>query len=220
MSAPRSKPSLSTPAVEAEPAAVTGRILRQARAHLMAHGYCQCTMDELAAELGMSKKTLYVHFPSKDALIAAVLEQFGTEVRAESDALLARTDLDFAGKIHGFAAAMMRRLGAVPPLLFRDLQRHAPALYQRLADIREKNIPYVFGRFLEEGQQTGMVRPELDRAFAVQFLLAAINGLLQASSTGRLALAPHEVLPRALDLFFGGLLTPAGRKAYEKQHAR
>ena len=34
------------------------RILRQAQIHFMAHGYCQCTMDDLARELGMSKKTL------------------------------------------------------------------------------------------------------------------------------------------------------------------
>ena len=35
------------------------RIVRLARAHFFTHGYSQCTMDELAAELGMSSWTLH-----------------------------------------------------------------------------------------------------------------------------------------------------------------
>ena len=67
-------PALSiSPSPAAENPALTC-ILRQARAHFFSHGYSQCTMDELAAELGMSKKTLYVHFSSKEALVRAVTD--------------------------------------------------------------------------------------------------------------------------------------------------
>lgn len=198
---------------------VASRILRQARAHLFAHGYCQCTMDELAAELGMSKKTLYVHFPSKDALMLAVIDDFSREVRTDAEALFADRKLDFAGRLHRFVENMVRRLGEMHPLLLRDLQRFAPELHQRLAEMREQNIPFVFGRFIEEGQQAGLVRADLDRDFAVQFFLHAMHGLLQPAVMTRLKLAPRDIPPRALGLLFGGLLTPAGRKAYEKHFA-
>lgn len=196
------------------------RIVQQARVHLLTHGYCQCTMDDLATELGMSKKTLYVHFPSKEALIEAVIDGFGAEVRADAEALFADRNLDFAGRVHGFADKMVRRLTTIPPVLLRDLQRFAPALHQRLVAMREQNIPYIFGRFLEEGQQAGMVRPDIDRTFAVQFLLQGLHGLMQPAVIERLQLTPRDILPRTLEIFFGGLLTPAGRKAYEKQFAR
>ncbi|HVU23520.1 MAG TPA: helix-turn-helix domain-containing protein, partial [Opitutus sp.] len=52
------------------------RIVTAARVHLFTYGYSALTMDDLARELGMSKKTLYVHFPGKDALVEAVLGQF------------------------------------------------------------------------------------------------------------------------------------------------
>lgn len=199
---------------------VITRIVRQARAHFFSHGYSQCTMDELAAELGMSKKTLYVHFESKEALMAAVIDDLGREIRGSADALLANRQLNFAEKLRGFAEGMVERLTKTNPRLLRDLQRFAPDLYQRVADMREKNIPYVFGRFIEEGQLAGMVRTDVRTDFAVAFFLSAMNGLVQPAMMERLGLGPRDIAPRAIELFFGGLLTPVGRKEHEKLFPR
>jgi AcrR family transcriptional regulator len=200
--------------------APTARILRQARAHFFAHGSSAFTMDDLATELGMSKKTLYVHFAGKDEILRAVIEELGREIRADADTLLHNRALNFAEKLRGFAEGMVQRLTQVTPRTMRDLQRFAPDLHQRIVEMREKNIPYVFGRFIEEGQLAGMVRPDVDTAFAVQFLLQAMQGLVQPAVMDRLHLAPRDLAPRAIALFFGGLLTPAGRKEHEKLFPR
>lgn len=216
--------ALSAPKAPPRPAAadqpVTDRIVRQARTHFFSHGYSQCTMDELAAELGMSKKTLYVHFTSKEALMRAVIADLSREIRASADELFANRRLNFAEKLRGFAEGMVARLTQTNPRLLRDLQRFAPDLYRQVAEMREKNIPYVFGRFIEEGQLAGMVRPDVDTAFAVQFFLQAMHGLTQPATMERLGLTLRDIAPRAIGLFFGGLLTPAGRKEHEKLFPR
>lgn len=194
---------------------VMSRILHQARAHFFTHGYSAFRMDDLATELGMSKKTLYVHFSGKDEILRAVIDELGAEIRADADALIGNRQLNFAEKLRGFAEGMVERMTRVNPRMMRDLQRFAPDLHQRVAEMREKNIPYVFGRFIEEGQLAGMVRPEVDTAFAVQFFLQAMHGLLQPATMDRLHLLPRDIAPRAIALFFGGLLTPAGRKEHE-----
>jgi AcrR family transcriptional regulator len=208
------------PAFSLEENPVPTRIVRQARAHFFEHGYCQCTMDDLAAELGMSKKTLYIHFPSKAALMTAVIDDLSREIRASADALFTNRQLNFAEKLRGFAEGMVERLGKTNPRLLRDLQRFAPELYQKLAEMREKNIPYVFGRFIEEGQLAGMVRPDVRPDFAVAFFLSAMNGLAQPATMDRLGLAPRDIAPRAIELLFGGMLTPAGRQEHEKLFPR
>ena len=213
-------PTLSTALVPLEEGSVLARIVRQARTHFFSHGYSQCTMDELAAELGMSKKTLYVHFASKEALMAAVIDDLGREIRASADALVANRHLNFAEKLRGFAEGMVERLTKTNPRLLRDLQRFAPELYQRLTEMRERNIPYVFGRFIEEGQLAGMVRTDVRTDFAVAFFLSAMNGLVQPATMERLGLGPRDIAPRAIELFFGGLLTPAGRQEHEKLFPR
>lgn len=210
--------TLSRPTATEPP--VPTRILRQARAHFFAHGYSQCTMDELADELGMSKKTLYVHFAGKEALMRAVVEDLSREIRASADELFANRRLNFAEKLRGFAEGMVERMALMNPRLLRDLQRFAPEIYRQVAEMREKNIPYVFGRFIEEGQLAGMVRTDLDPGFAVAFFLSAMNGLFPPATMDRLGLAPRDIVPRAIDLFFGGLLTPAGRKEHEKLFPR
>src|ERR1044071_9456049 len=49
------------------------RIVDAARAHFFSHGFRSVTMDDLAAEWGISKKTLYAYFPGKFDLLEAVL---------------------------------------------------------------------------------------------------------------------------------------------------
>jgi AcrR family transcriptional regulator len=214
----RSSSSLASPPLEEN--SVVARIVRQARSHFFTHGYSQCTMDEIAAELGMSKKTLYVHFASKEALMTAVIDDLGREIRDSADGLLANRQLNFAEKLRGFAEGMVERLTKTNPRLLRDLQRFAPDLSRRVSEMREKNIPYVFSRFIEEGQLGGMVRTDVRTDFAVAFFLSAMNGLVQPATMERLGLAPRDIAPRAIELFFGGLLTSAGRKEHEKLFPR
>src|SRR5262245_57720232 len=95
---------LPTPAADSTGGAdaAATRILQQARLHFFAHGYSGFTMDDLAAELGMSKKTLYVHFAGKDVIIAAIIDDLGREIRAETDTLIHNRNLNFAEKLRGF----------------------------------------------------------------------------------------------------------------------
>ena len=214
-----SSPSAS-PSTEIDTIAVSARILRQARVDFFAHGYSSFTMDGLASELGMSKKTLYVHFAGKDEIIGAIIDDFGAEVRAEADALMRNRELNFAEKLRGFVESMLERMAAMNPRNLRDLQRFAPKLYAKIEAVRGISLPYVFGRFVEEGQLAGLVRTNLPPGFAIEFFLHAMQGVMHPTSLERLRLAPPEVIAAGVDLFFGGLLTNAGRKQYEKLFPR
>lgn len=196
------------------------RILAEARALFFSRGYSAFTMDDLAAALGMSKKTLYVHFPGKDAMIRAVIDGFATEVRADTEALLANHSLQFAEKLRGFAQGMVERLSKLTPAILADLEQYAPPLHQYILQTRAKNLPYVFGRFLEEGQLCGAVRDNVSPVFASEFFLHAMQGLMQADTLKRLRVAPEACFDHAVRLFFGGLLTPSGQKEHEKLFPR
>lgn len=196
------------------------RILAQARASLFAYGYSAFTMDDLASELGLSKKTLYVHFSSKDAILVAVLDEFAAGVRSGAERLLADETLKFAEKLRAFASGLIARLRQVSPAVLRDLQRFAPQLHAHVEELRSKNIPYIFGKFIETGQKEGAVRAEIDPVFAGEYYLHAMQGLMQPATLQRLGIGPELALERALRLFFGGLLTPAGHRDYEKLFPR
>jgi AcrR family transcriptional regulator len=190
-----------------------------ARARLLASGYSALTMDDLAHELGMSKKTLYRHFQSKDELIDSIIEEVGQAIRDRMDAVLTNPKLDFTQKLCALVDVVGTNLTLASPGLLHDLQRFAPQLYQKIDDLRQRNVPYVFGRLIRTGLAEGKVRPEIDPDFAVEFWLQAIRGLVHPIVLERTELTPRQTLERAIRLFFGGLLSPAGRKEYDKHLA-
>ncbi|MGC4072862.1 MAG: TetR/AcrR family transcriptional regulator [Nibricoccus sp.] len=208
------------PLASSLPLSLSDRILTEARALFFSHGYSAFTMDDLAAALGMSKKTLYVHHAGKDAMIRAVLDGFAAEVRADTEALLANRSLQFAEKLRGFAQGMVDRLSQISPEILADLEQYAPPLHRYVLQVRAKNLPYVFGRFIEEGQMSGAVRDDVSPVFASEFFLHAMQGLLHADALKRLRMNPETCFDNAIRLFFGGLLTPQGHKEYEKLFPR
>jgi AcrR family transcriptional regulator len=212
---PRPEPT-DTSAASPEPA---DRILAAAQTHFFAYGYSALTMDDLAAELGMSKKTLYVHYPSKDALVETLLNQFVAGVRASADTIFADKTLSFTAKLHRFSETMTQRFTRIGPHVFRNLQRSAPHIYRKVEELRHNNIPHIFGQMIRQGQAAGMVRADLDAAFAIEFWRPAIQSLMHPDTLERLKRTPDQIFSQAIDLFFGGLLTLAGRKDHEKHVA-
>src|SRR5215207_4793869 len=97
----------STLRSDAATQAVRLRILRQARLDFFSHGYSSFTMEALAAELGMSKKTLYVYFAGKDEIVGAIIDHLADEIRTEADALLRNRELNLAEKLRGFVEGMV-----------------------------------------------------------------------------------------------------------------
>lgn len=212
---PPPRPSLPL-APEVETGPVTERILTAARRHLFTYGYNALTMDELAHELGMSKKTLYLHFSGKDAIITTIIEEIGRTIRQELEAVLSQPKLSFCQKLRTIVDIVVPRISLLSPAMLRELQRYAPKIHGMLDELRQKNIPAIFGRLFRSGVNEGTLRPEIDPEFAAQFWLQAIRGLVHPDTLAVTHLSPKQTLEKALELFTGGLLTPSGRKDYEK----
>ena len=75
------------------------RILKQAEQLFLQFGYSKVTMDEIAANLGMSKKTLYKFFPSKEELVREIIYKMRCGVKDYIDDLLANNEMDFVEKL-------------------------------------------------------------------------------------------------------------------------
>jgi AcrR family transcriptional regulator len=212
---------VSSPAPLAPPAATAfARIADAARRHFSALGFSRITMDDLAGELGMSKKTLYAHFPGKEALISHMMESRIAHIRTNMRAIVDDESVPVVERAHRMMAFIVRQMSEVSPAFLRDLERHHPALYARMESVRAELLPQVWGKLLTDGVAAGLVRPELDPAFVSEMILTAVQGLLRPAVLDRLQLPPHEVIDRVLTILFAGILTPAGRKAYENGPSR
>src|SRR5215813_14160674 len=84
------------------------RILGAAREQFLAHGFRSVTMHDLAEGLGMSKKTVYAHFPSKTALLEAMLLDKFDCVEEDMEAITSECSTDFPTGLHRLLACVQR----------------------------------------------------------------------------------------------------------------
>ncbi|OIR06428.1 bacterial regulatory protein, tetR family [mine drainage metagenome] len=203
--------SIFDPTADAGP---VGRILDAAKRHIFASGLSAFTMDGLAGELGMSKKTIYAHFPGKEAIAMAIIDGLGRFVQGRLEAIVSDRSLNCTEKLVAAINVIGTVLSKVSPAMLADFRRNTPRAYAKLDDMRRRNIPRFFGQLVRDGIAEGAIRPDVDPEFAAEFWFQVIRGLIDPDVLERLQVTPRQALERAVGLYFQGLLTPGGLDQY------
>jgi AcrR family transcriptional regulator len=130
------------------------------------------SMEEIAAAAGVTRQTVYAHFPSRDALIGALLYAAGAETVAAIDAARLHT-IPPADALRQFLDIGWELIRRYPFLLGPALTRNPPG----------SNDPHDAGttrleRIIRRGQRTG----DFDRTLPAAWLAVAIIGLFRAAA--------------------------------------
>ncbi|MBO2453856.1 TetR/AcrR family transcriptional regulator [Actinomadura barringtoniae] len=128
-------------------------------------------MEEVAAAAGVTRQTVYAHFPSRDALIAALIEVAADEYIAALDA----AGLDTAPPPDALAAFLDAG--------WRFLRRHPlilnlAAIPRPTANDPHDVVPPRLERLIQRGQDTG----DFDRSLSAAWLTSAVIGLQHAAA--------------------------------------
>src|SRR6266536_1764854 len=188
------------------------RIVEAARAHFFSHGFRRVTMDDLATELGISKKTLYVHFPDKIALLEAVLDDKFASVEAKLKEIRDAYPNDFSTALHELLANTQRELDEIKPPFVRDMRQKAPDMFKLVERRRAELIERFFGKLFVEGQRTGMVRKDLPAKLMIEILLAAVQAIVNPAKVEELGLTPKTGFASVVKVVLEGVITRKGRK--------
>ena len=207
MSRPRTKSNTAPAGQTARRRIVTG-----ARRHFFAHGFRGVTMDALAAELGMSKKTLYAHFRSKTALVeAALLDKFET-LQADLERTIPDGPADFPTTLRAMVTCLQGHMEELQPPFIRDVRRETPDLFAAIEVRRAALIQRTFGKLFADGRRAGMVRKNLPPGLVIDVLLAAVQAIMNPGKIGDLGLAPKAAFSAIISVILDGVLTPTGRR--------
>jgi len=189
------------------------RIVDAARTHFFSHGFRSVTMDDLAEELGISKKTLYRHFPGKIDLLEAVLADKFAGVEARLEEVTRAHPHNFAATLHELLAWTQRELDEIKPPFVRDMRQKAPQVFKIIERRRAALIERFFGRLFTEGQQTGMVRKDVPTKLIIEILLAIVQAIMNPPKMEELGMMPKEGFTGILKIVLEGVLTSKAREA-------
>jgi len=189
------------------------RIVDAARVHFFSHGFRSVTMDDLAEELGISKKTLYTHFPGKFDLLEAVLADKFASVEAALKGITRGRPRDFPATLRELMAGTQRELNEIKPPFVRDMRQKAPDVFKVVERRRAALIQRYFGKFFADGQRAGMLRRDVPVRLMIEILLAMVQSIMNPSKMEELGMMPREGYTGILTIILEGALTAKGRKA-------
>ena len=190
---------------------IAERIVLAARAHFFAHGFRSVTMDDLAAELGMSKKTLYAQFPSKTELLKTVLLAKFRSIEADLDAVMACSAKDASAALHQLLACMQRHTEEIRPPFVRDIRRERPELFELVEERRRDLIQRYFGRIFDQGRRAGIIRKDISSELIVEILLGAVQAVMNPAKIEHLGLEPKTGYGAIVSVILNGAMTEKGR---------
>jgi AcrR family transcriptional regulator len=194
------------------------RILAVAEEQFRTQGYSQTTMDHLAEILGMSKKTLYEHFRSKEQIAEAMIKDISAAIGKIHTEVM-KSNANTVEKIYLIGKGMQKCLLTIGSVkLLGDLKRNAPELWQKIKEVKNQKIRTLWGNLLEEGMRKGYFRKEINAELFMTIHMASIERLIE----GDFMLANEQSFGKLridlLDIFLNGILTGKGRDAESKYH--
>lgn len=118
------------------------------------------SIDDVCAELRISKKTFYQYFSKKEDLVDAVIEH----KRALSQAKLQKNIKDKnAIEIFVYMIKELKKSAECTPVLFwHDVEKFYPALFQKHNQIKQDNVRNIFENNIKQGIAEGYYRENLD----------------------------------------------------------
>ncbi|NGZ08453.1 MAG: TetR/AcrR family transcriptional regulator [Nitrospira sp. LK70] len=164
------------------------RVVSAARRQFFTHGFRAVSMDDIAAELGMSKKTLYAHFPSKTVLVQAIMQEKFDEVEADLSRLKTKAGRSVEATLRNLLDCVQQHTAEIQPPFVRDIGRELPELFQVIEQRRRDLIRRHFGELFEEGRKAGVIRSDIPVHLIIEILLGAVQTIMNPPKLAELGL--------------------------------
>lgn len=151
-------------------------ILQKANEMYLKLGYKSVTMDDIAAELGISKKTIYQHYSNKNELVEASTLYLFEKISGGIDQIceLGHNSIDEIFLIRTF---LMKHLNNESTSPFYQLQKFFPKTF---ACLRTKQFEKTHGCMMEnirKGIREGLFRDDIDVDFTSRIYFTGLTGV-------------------------------------------
>lgn len=191
------------------------RILLKSHELFNRYGIRSISMDDIAAQLGMSKKTLYQYYTDKDDLVNAVFDIALRDNQERCTAFKQQRENAIHEIFLSFDMLREMLVNMNPSLLF-DLQKYHPTAFGKYLSFKNDFLYQIIKSNLEQGIEEELYRPEIDveilsryRLYSV--MLAFNPDVFPGSRTNIL-----HIEEQLIEHFIYGLATPKGQKLIQK----
>lgn len=194
---------------------VKERIQQKARELYMRYSVRSVTMDDIAEQTGVSKKTIYQFFADKDELVEAVFlaEVQESEICCDADRAHSANAIEEVFRAMEMVERMFRSMN---PAVLYDTQKYHPKAYRHFEKHKNDYLQAVVRENLQRGIQEGLYREDLNEDIITRFRL---ESMMLPFDPAFATIGKYDVADLEVELtlhFLYGIVSPKGYKMIVK----
>lgn len=195
---------------------VKNRIVQKGEELFKKFGVRSVTMDDIARQLGISKKTIYQFFPDKDALVRAVMHYNLDKHHEDIEQCCGQGAANAVEELLNVIDRMVGILREYNPTMIYDLQKYFPKIWLMFKEFRDSFVLNKIRENLIRGINEGLYRSDFDMD------IIAIMRLWQTDMCFNADIYPPskfnllKVMEQTTDHYLHGLVTLKGHKLINK----
>ncbi len=177
-------------------------------------GFYDTTMDEIAAEMRMSKKTIYKNFSSKEDLVREVAYRFFVNNSKLVDKAV-KTKGNAVEKLFNVFETVSSIIMKVNDKISMDIHHYVPDIWKEIDEFRTKKMTAFLTDIISQGQREGYLtkkKPQIINTLFVAAVRAVVNPTFAVQNHFTL----KEALDETIEILMNGILTDKGKKIFIK----
>lgn len=190
------------------------KIFKYIMEKFLTQGIKNITMDEIARELKISKKTIYKYFSSKDVIMELVFKIITTRISSEFRRIQ-QAETNAVIKFSKITQFFLQNAGKLSEGNLRYLKFQNPGLWEKIDNFRTKIIVNNFYYILEQGKKEGLIK-DFPTSLMLQIYSSTIRNVINPDFLINNSISSKEAGEATIYILFRGILTETGWKIFEE----
>ena len=190
-------------------------IVKRALNDFIQYGFKTFTMDDLANKMGISKKTLYEYFPSKNDLVETTLD-YALEISCKNADIFVQGEGSVIENVYRNQKKVQEVFNINSDRPIWELQKYYPKTYERMNVETAKSDAIFIDKVMERGIQEGLFREDINLKFFKIFYTAVQRMKAQSELFPETEFSFWETIYTIIEYFFRILVNEKGLKELER----
>jgi AcrR family transcriptional regulator len=172
-------------------------------------------MDQIAQEMGISKKTIYQYFKDKRALVLeATKASFAQEEKMIAETV--QQSSNAVQELFLISQHIRQKLSRIHPFILSDLKKYYRNAWDMFQQCKSTIFESQIFELLERGIQEGHFRKDINPRILTVMRMTQVEMVFDQETFPADKFDFKEVQMQILDHFVHGILTDKGRKVYNQ----
>jgi AcrR family transcriptional regulator len=186
-------------------------IIKTAEELFLRFGFKRVTMDDIARELAISKKTIYQYFKDKNEIVCSATERHLHQEQCQMQELEAESEnvIEYLVKL---SKQLRSHVSAIHPGAMEDLKKYYPQGWKIYEHYKKEAFLKTISKILKQGIQEGYFRADIDPEMLAIMRIEQVQMAFDESLFPRSRFDFTEVHVQLLRHFIAGIITDKGRE--------